>query len=153
MYMPAPKAGEGSSSGPSNVDVLKAVELLQEAGREAEAAAEPNQDKTQEASSSPNNEELFEDNETAILMKRITSLEEDKILNDVQIANLIKEITHKNQKIQELETNLESLTAVVMDLKHKLEGKFPKEFVDPPKESTAEERAQEQKEHEEVIDH
>ncbi|KAM0039747.1 hypothetical protein Hdeb2414_s0012g00385611 [Helianthus debilis subsp. tardiflorus] len=31
MYMPAPKPGEGSSSGPSEVDVLRAVELLQAA--------------------------------------------------------------------------------------------------------------------------
>ncbi|KAJ0781603.1 hypothetical protein HanPI659440_Chr06g0251131 [Helianthus annuus] len=85
-------------------------------------------------------------------MKRITALEENKIFKDVQTASLMEEITHKNQKIQELETNLGSLTAMVMDLKQKLEGKFPKEFDDPPKESTVEERAQEQKEHEEAID-
>ncbi|MFS7962228.1 hypothetical protein Hanom_Chr08g00724201 [Helianthus anomalus] len=133
MFMPAPKTGEGSSS-------------------EGEAVIEPNQDRTQEAPSSPDSEELFEDNETAILMKRITALEEDKIFEDVQIASLIKEITHKNQKIQELKTNLGSLTVVVMDLKQKLEGKFPKGFAEPPKESTAEERAQQQKEHEEAMD-
>ncbi|KAJ0715492.1 hypothetical protein HanPI659440_Chr13g0501801 [Helianthus annuus] len=46
MFMPSPKTGEGSSSGPSNADVLKAAELLQAAAREAEAAAEPNQDRT-----------------------------------------------------------------------------------------------------------
>ncbi|KAM0041766.1 hypothetical protein Hdeb2414_s0011g00370131 [Helianthus debilis subsp. tardiflorus] len=129
MYMLAPKTGEGSSSGPSNADVLKATELLQEAAREAEAAAEPNQDRTQEASSSPDSEELFEDNETTILMKRITALEEDKIFKDVQIASLIEEITHKNQKIQGLETNLGSLTVVVMDLKQKLEGNFPRSLL------------------------
>ncbi|KAF5771973.1 hypothetical protein HanRHA438_Chr13g0582441 [Helianthus annuus] len=84
-------------------------------------------------------------------MKIITALEEDNIFKDVQISSLTEEITHKNQKIQELETNLGLLTAVVMDLKQKLEGKFPKEFADPSKEST-EERAQEQKEHEEAID-
>ncbi|MFS8019100.1 hypothetical protein Hanom_Chr15g01399851 [Helianthus anomalus] len=39
-----------------------------------------------------------------------------------------------------------------MDLKQKLEGKFPKEFAEPPKEYTAEERAQMDKEHEEAID-
>ncbi|KAJ0876776.1 hypothetical protein HanPSC8_Chr11g0492311 [Helianthus annuus] len=38
-----------------------------------------------------------------------------------------------------------------MDMKQKLEGKFLKEFVDPPKESTTEERAKEKKEHEEAI--
>ncbi|KAM0056900.1 hypothetical protein Hdeb2414_s0006g00223831 [Helianthus debilis subsp. tardiflorus] len=137
MYMSAPKTGEGSSIGSSNANVLRAAELLQQAARESEVAAEPNQDKTQGASKSPNSEELFKDNETTILMKRITALEEDKIFKDVQIASLMEEITHKNQKIQELKTNLGSLTAVVMDLKQKLEGKFPKEFADPPKESTA----------------
>ncbi|MFS7913018.1 hypothetical protein Hanom_Chr02g00136701 [Helianthus anomalus] len=39
-----------------------------------------------------------------------------------------------------------------MDMKQKLEGKFLKEFADPPKESTVEERAKEQKEHEEAMD-
>ncbi|KAF5782869.1 hypothetical protein HanRHA438_Chr11g0514021 [Helianthus annuus] len=86
MFMPAPRTGEGSSSGPSNADVLKAAELLQVAAREAEAAAKPNQDKTQESSSSPDSEEFFADNETDILMKRITVLEEGKIFKDVQIA-------------------------------------------------------------------
>ncbi|MFS7933961.1 hypothetical protein Hanom_Chr05g00385921 [Helianthus anomalus] len=39
-----------------------------------------------------------------------------------------------------------------MDMKQKLEGKFPKEFADPPKETTAKERAKEQKEHDEAMD-
>ncbi|MFS8001979.1 hypothetical protein Hanom_Chr13g01196681 [Helianthus anomalus] len=85
-------------------------------------------------------------------MRIITILEEDKIFKDAQIASLMEEIIHKNQKIRELETNMGSLRTVVMDLKKYLEGKFPKEFTDPPKESTAEERAKEQKEHEEAID-
>ncbi|KAL9993450.1 hypothetical protein Hdeb2414_s0006g00218021 [Helianthus debilis subsp. tardiflorus] len=151
MYMPAPKSCEGSSNTPSNVDVLKAAALLQQVTRAVVAATEPNQQRTQEAPSSPDNEELFEDNEVAILMKRITTLEEDKIFKDVQIASLMEEITHKNQQIHEFETNLGSLTAVVMDLKKKLEGKFPKEFAKPPKEYTTEERAQMYKEREEAI--
>ncbi|MFS7912744.1 hypothetical protein Hanom_Chr02g00133471 [Helianthus anomalus] len=39
MYMPVPNSGEGSSSGPSDVDVIRATELLQAAAREVEAAA------------------------------------------------------------------------------------------------------------------
>ncbi|MFS7993365.1 hypothetical protein Hanom_Chr12g01093191 [Helianthus anomalus] len=51
----------------------------------------------------------------------------------------MEEITHKNRQIYQLKINLGSLTDVVMDLKQKLEGKFPKEFAEPPKEFTAEE--------------
>ncbi|MFS7913761.1 hypothetical protein Hanom_Chr02g00145471 [Helianthus anomalus] len=142
MYMPAPKAGEGSGSSPSNADVLKADELLQQVAREAEAATEIIPERTQETSSSHDSEELFEDNEVVVLMKRVTALEEDKIFKDVQIASLMEEITHKNQPIHELETNLGSLTTIVVDLKQKLEGKFLKEFAEPPKELTTEEKAQ-----------
>ncbi|KAF5758696.1 hypothetical protein HanRHA438_Chr16g0744811 [Helianthus annuus] len=39
-----------------------------------------------------------------------------------------------------------------MDLKHKLEGRFGKEFAEPPKEYTATDKAQMDKEHEEAID-
>ncbi|MFS7929797.1 hypothetical protein Hanom_Chr04g00336651 [Helianthus anomalus] len=85
-------------------------------------------------------------------MKRITALEEDKIFKDVQLASLKEKITHKNQQIHELETNLVSLIVVVMDLKQKLKGKFLKEFAEPPKEYTAEERTQMDKEREEAID-
>ncbi|MFS8003816.1 hypothetical protein Hanom_Chr13g01218321 [Helianthus anomalus] len=38
MYMPAPKLGEGSSSGPSGADVLRAAELLKAASIQVEAA-------------------------------------------------------------------------------------------------------------------
>ncbi|KAF5772308.1 hypothetical protein HanXRQr2_Chr13g0575351 [Helianthus annuus] len=152
MFIPAPKPGEGSSSGPSDADVVRGVELLQAAAREAEEAAKPSQEGTHEASSSSDSDDLFEENETTILMRRIMVLEEDKIFKDDQIASLMEELVVKNQKIHELETNLGSLTAIVMDMKQKFEGKFPKEFPDPPKESTAEERAKEQKEHEEAMD-
>ncbi|KAM0019839.1 hypothetical protein Hdeb2414_s0025g00660381 [Helianthus debilis subsp. tardiflorus] len=152
MYMPTPKIGQWSSNTPSNADVLGAAELLQQIAKEAAVVTEPNQERTQEAPSSPVSEELFEDNKVAILMKRITALEEDKIFNDVQIASLMEEITHKNQQIHELKKNLGSLTAVVIDLKLKLEGKFPKEFAEPPKEFIAEERAQIEKEREEALD-
>ncbi|MFS7947840.1 hypothetical protein Hanom_Chr06g00552911 [Helianthus anomalus] len=118
MYMPAPKPGEGSSSGPSESDVIRAVELLQVAAVQ---------------------------NETTILMRRISTLEEDKIFKDAQIASLMEELVVKNQKINEFETNLGALSAIVMDMKQKLEGRFPKEFADPPKESTAEEREQQRK--------
>ncbi|MFS7904944.1 hypothetical protein Hanom_Chr01g00041981 [Helianthus anomalus] len=138
MYMPVPKAGEGSRSGPSNADVLKAAELLQQAANTAEIATEPIPERNQESSSNTDIEELFEDNEVAVLMKRVTTLEEDKIFQDVQIASLMEEITHKNQQIHELETNLGSLTAV--------------EFAELPKESTAEEKVQTDKEREEAID-
>ncbi|MFS8009312.1 hypothetical protein Hanom_Chr14g01283241 [Helianthus anomalus] len=39
MYIPVPKPGEGSSSGPSDADVVRAEALLQAAAREVEAAA------------------------------------------------------------------------------------------------------------------
>ncbi|KAF5818416.1 hypothetical protein HanRHA438_Chr02g0066291 [Helianthus annuus] len=64
----------------------------------------------------------------------------------------MEELVVKNQKINELETNLGALSAIVMDMKQKLEGKFPKEFADPPKETTAEEREKERREHEEAMD-
>ncbi|MFS7934931.1 hypothetical protein Hanom_Chr05g00397471 [Helianthus anomalus] len=102
--------------------------------------------------SSPVSEEFFDDNEVAILMKRVTTFEEDKIFKYVQIASLIEEITNKNQQTHELETNLRSLTVVVMDLKQKLEGKFSKEFAEPPKDYTTAEKAQMDKEHGEAID-
>ncbi|KAJ0575583.1 hypothetical protein HanIR_Chr05g0214381 [Helianthus annuus] len=63
----------------------------------------------------------------------------------------MEELVVKNQKINELETNLGALSVVVMDMKQKLEGKFPKEFAGPPKESTAEEREQQRKEHEDAM--
>ncbi|KAF5766493.1 hypothetical protein HanRHA438_Chr15g0728191 [Helianthus annuus] len=65
----------------------------------------------------------------------------------------MEEITHKNQQIHELETNMGSLTAVVIDLKPKLEEKFRNEFAEPLMEYTVEERAQMEKEREEAIDH
>ncbi|KAJ0569442.1 hypothetical protein HanRHA438_Chr05g0212151 [Helianthus annuus] len=142
MYIPAPKTGEGSSSGPFNGDVLKAAELLQQATNEATTITEPIPERTQEAMSIPDSEEFFYDNEVAIIMKRVTTLEEDKIFKDVQIASLIEEITNKNQQTHKLETNLKSLTVVVMDLKQKFEGKFPKEFAEPPKDYMTTEKAQ-----------
>ncbi|MFS7912743.1 hypothetical protein Hanom_Chr02g00133461 [Helianthus anomalus] len=71
---------------------------------------------------------MFEENETTILMRSITVLEEDKIFTDAQIGSLMEELIVKNQTINELETNLGALSARVMDMKQKLEGKFPKEF-------------------------
>ncbi|MFS8001231.1 hypothetical protein Hanom_Chr13g01187891 [Helianthus anomalus] len=152
MFIPALKPGEGSSSGPSDADVVRGAGLLQAAVREAEEAAKPSQEGTHEASSSSDSYDLFEENETTILMQRIMVVEEDKIFKDAQIASLMEELVIKNQKIHELVTNLGSLTTIVMDMKQKLEGKLPKEFADPPKESTAEERAKEQKENEEAMD-
>ncbi|KAF5820874.1 hypothetical protein HanXRQr2_Chr01g0007151 [Helianthus annuus] len=84
-------------------------------------------------------------------MKRIIMLEEDKIFKDVEIVSLLEEITHKNQQIQELETNLGSLSAIVTDLKQKLEGKFGKEFVEPPKEYIAPEKEKMDKECEDAM--
>ncbi|MFS8002873.1 hypothetical protein Hanom_Chr13g01207201 [Helianthus anomalus] len=81
MYMPAPKTSEGSSNTPSNANVLKATVLLQQAVKEiASATIEPSQERTHEASSSPDSENLFENNAVEVLMKRITALEEDKIM-------------------------------------------------------------------------
>ncbi|KAM0034483.1 hypothetical protein Hdeb2414_s0016g00498361 [Helianthus debilis subsp. tardiflorus] len=143
MYVPIPKPGEGSSSGPSDADVVKAAELLQDAVAQAEAIAKSKQVETPERAAnaeSSDSEGLFEENETTILMRRISTLEEDKIFKDAQIVSLMEELVVKNQKINELETNLGELSAVVMDIKQKQQGKFPKEFADPPKESTAEER-------------
>ncbi|KAF5819077.1 hypothetical protein HanXRQr2_Chr02g0073551 [Helianthus annuus] len=152
MFMPAPKPGEGSSSGPSDADVVRAVELLQAAAREVEAATMSSQEGTHEAADNSDNDDLFEENETTILMRKITILEEDKIFKDAQIASLMEELVVKNHKIHELEMNLGALTAIVMDMKQKLKGKVPKEFADPPKETTAKERAKEQKEHDKAMD-
>ncbi|MFS7996936.1 hypothetical protein Hanom_Chr12g01135831 [Helianthus anomalus] len=151
MYMPVPKPGEGSSSGPSDTEVLRAAELLQTVAREIEAVTKSKQDETHEAVKSLDSDDLFEENETTILMRRISALKEDKIFKDVQIESLMEELVVKNQKIHELETNLGALCSIVMDMKHKLEGKFPKEFANPPKETTAEEREKEQKEHEDAM--
>ncbi|MFS7967194.1 hypothetical protein Hanom_Chr09g00782951 [Helianthus anomalus] len=79
---------------------------------------------------------MFGDVDVGVWMKRITALEEDKISKDVQIASLLEKITHKNQQIQDLETNVESLSSMVMDLKQKLEEKLGKEFAEPRKEYT-----------------
>ncbi|MFS7927705.1 hypothetical protein Hanom_Chr04g00312241 [Helianthus anomalus] len=85
MFIPAAKTGQGSSNTPSDVDVLKATSLL------AQAVHEPG--------SSPDSENLFGDVDVRVLMKRITTLEEDKIFKDVLIVSLLEEITHKNQQI------------------------------------------------------
>ncbi|KAM0016325.1 hypothetical protein Hdeb2414_s0029g00705301 [Helianthus debilis subsp. tardiflorus] len=151
MYMSAAKTGEGSSNTPSDAEVLKAMSLLEQAVRESVAAEKPVQEEVREPASSPNSENLFGDVDVRVLIKRITALEEDKIFKDVQIASLLEEITRKNQQIQDLETNLGSLSAIVMDLKPKLEGKFGKNFAEPPKEYTAAEKEQMDKEHEEAI--
>ncbi|MFS7933960.1 hypothetical protein Hanom_Chr05g00385911 [Helianthus anomalus] len=105
MFIPAPKPGEGSSNGPSDADVVRAAELLQAPAREVEAAAKPSQEETHEAADSLDSDDLFEENETTILMRRITVLEEDKIFIDAQIGSLMEELVIKNQKINELETN------------------------------------------------
>ncbi|MFS8005882.1 hypothetical protein Hanom_Chr13g01242601 [Helianthus anomalus] len=60
------------------------------AAREVAAATEPNQERIREASSSPDSEELFEDNDVSVLMMRITALEKDKIFKDVQMASLME---------------------------------------------------------------
>ncbi|KAJ0765647.1 hypothetical protein HanPI659440_Chr08g0305831 [Helianthus annuus] len=91
MYMPAPKPGEGSSSGPSEADVFRAAELLKPAVIQVEAAAKLKQvatPETVETAESSDSEDLFEENETTILMQRISTLEEDKIFKDAQIASL-----------------------------------------------------------------
>ncbi|MFS7986764.1 hypothetical protein Hanom_Chr11g01014121 [Helianthus anomalus] len=150
MYMPTLKPSKGSSSGPSEADVLRAAELLQAAAVQVEVAAKLKQVETPETAAtadSSDSEDLFEENEKRILMRRISTLEEDKIFKDAQIASLMEELVVKNQKINELETNLGAQSAIVMDMKQKLEGNFPKEFANPPKESTAEEREQQRKEH------
>ncbi|KAF5804873.1 hypothetical protein HanRHA438_Chr05g0212241 [Helianthus annuus] len=117
MYMPAPKPGEGSSSGPSEADVVRAAELLKASASQVEAAAKLKQVATPEAAESSDSEDLFEENETTILMQRISTLEEDKIYKDAQIASRMEELVVKNQKINELETNLGALSVVVMDMK------------------------------------
>ncbi|KAJ0940252.1 hypothetical protein HanRHA438_Chr02g0081281 [Helianthus annuus] len=129
MYMPVPKPGEGSSSGPSEADVVRAAELMKAAASQVEAAAKLKQVATLEDAESSDSEDLFEENETTILMRRTSTLEEDKIFKDAQIASLMEELVVKNQKIDELETNVGALSVVVMDMKQKLEGKFPKEFL------------------------
>ncbi|MFS7918565.1 hypothetical protein Hanom_Chr03g00202661 [Helianthus anomalus] len=75
IFMPAPKPGEGLSSGPSDADVVRAAELLQVDAKEVEAATKPSQEGTHEATSSSNSDDLFEENETTILMRRVTILE------------------------------------------------------------------------------
>ncbi|MFS7999188.1 hypothetical protein Hanom_Chr12g01163091 [Helianthus anomalus] len=120
MYMPAPKPGEGSSNGPSEADVLRAAELLQVAAVQVKAAAKLKQIETPQTAAtaeSSDSEDLFEENDTTILMRRISTLEEDKIFKDAQIASLMEELVVKNQKINELETNLGALSAIVMDIK------------------------------------
>ncbi|KAL9998751.1 hypothetical protein Hdeb2414_s0525g00910641 [Helianthus debilis subsp. tardiflorus] len=117
MYMPAPKTSEGSSNAPSEAEVLRATTLLEQVVRESAATAKLAQEKAHELASSSDSENLFGDVDIGALMKRITVFEEDKIFKDVEIASLLEEITHKNQQIQELETNLGSLSAIIMDLK------------------------------------
>ncbi|MFS7944972.1 hypothetical protein Hanom_Chr06g00518461 [Helianthus anomalus] len=98
MYMPAPKPGEGSSSGPSEADVIKAAELLQAAATQVEAAGKSKQVESPEnytTADSPDIENLFEENETTILMRRISTLEVDKIFKDAQITSLIEELVVK----------------------------------------------------------
>ncbi|KAF5810150.1 hypothetical protein HanRHA438_Chr04g0175681 [Helianthus annuus] len=151
MYTPAPKTAEGSSNNLSDAYVLRAAALLQQVVKEIVVVAEPAQEKVHEPISSPDNENLFGDVDVGVLLKRITALEEDKIFKDVQISSLLGEITYKNQQIQELETNPGSLSAVVMDLKQKLEGKFGKEFAEPLKEYTEAEKEDMDKEHKEAI--
>ncbi|KAJ0745778.1 hypothetical protein HanOQP8_Chr05g0170101 [Helianthus annuus] len=62
MFIPAPKPSEGSSSGPSDADVVRAAELLQATVREVEAATKPSQEETHEAADNSDSDELFEEN-------------------------------------------------------------------------------------------
>ncbi|KAF5764010.1 hypothetical protein HanRHA438_Chr15g0699321 [Helianthus annuus] len=117
IYMPAPKPRKGSSNSPSDADVVRAVELLQGAAREVEAVTKSRQEETHVATDSSDSDDLFEENETTILVRRITILEEDKIFKDAQIASLMEELVVKNQKIHELKANLGALSAIVMDMK------------------------------------
>ncbi|MFS7997553.1 hypothetical protein Hanom_Chr12g01143111 [Helianthus anomalus] len=151
MYMPTAKTGKGSSNTPSDAEVLRASSLLEHAMRDRGATDKPVLEEVQEPASSPDTENLFGDVDAGVLMKTITSLEEHKIFKDVQIASLLEEITHKNQQIQDIETNMGSLSAIVMDLKQKLEGKFRKEFAKLRKEYTIDEKEQIDKEREESL--
>ncbi|MFS7913104.1 hypothetical protein Hanom_Chr02g00137931 [Helianthus anomalus] len=53
---------------------------------------------THEAADSSDSDDLFEENETTILMRRITVLKEDKIFKDAQIASLMEELVVKNRR-------------------------------------------------------
>ncbi|KAJ0680621.1 hypothetical protein HanPI659440_Chr16g0626241 [Helianthus annuus] len=85
MYMPVPKPGEGWSCGPSEADVVRAAELLKAVASQVEAAAKLKQvaiPEIVETAESSDSEDLFEENETTILMRRISTLKEDKIFKD-----------------------------------------------------------------------
>ncbi|KAJ0754664.1 hypothetical protein HanPI659440_Chr09g0349351 [Helianthus annuus] len=67
MYIHVLKPREGSSSGPSDADVVRAAD-------------------------SSDSDDLLEEDETTILMHRITVLDEDKIFKDAQISSLMEEL-------------------------------------------------------------
>ncbi|MFS7937307.1 hypothetical protein Hanom_Chr05g00426071 [Helianthus anomalus] len=82
------------------------VTMYMPAPRPVEAAAKSKEEETREAVDSSDSDDLFEENETAIVIRRITVLEKDMIFKDAQIASLMEELVVKNHKIHELETNL-----------------------------------------------
>ncbi|MFS7917175.1 hypothetical protein Hanom_Chr03g00185981 [Helianthus anomalus] len=135
MFMPVAKTGEGSSNTPSDAEVLKAASLLEQVVKDHASVDKHNQEEVQEPVSSPDSENLFGDVDVGVLMKKITVLEEDKIFKD----------------IQDLETNLGSLSVVVMDLKQTLEENFRKEFAESRKQYNAAEKEQHDKEHEKAL--
>ncbi|KAJ0695210.1 hypothetical protein HanPI659440_Chr15g0617611 [Helianthus annuus] len=64
MYMPAPKPGEGSSSGPSDADVIRAADLLRAAAAQVETAAKSKQvetSETAEIADSSDSDDIFEE--------------------------------------------------------------------------------------------
>ncbi|KAL8240113.1 hypothetical protein R6Q59_013468 [Mikania micrantha] len=71
------------------------------------------------------------------LQSRVFELEQDSLSHTLLIQELKTENELKDKKIKDLETNMGHLSAIVLDLKQKLQDKFKGEFTDESSPSTA----------------
>ncbi|KAD5507811.1 hypothetical protein E3N88_15514 [Mikania micrantha] len=70
------------------------------------------------------------------LKSRVFELEQDYLSNTLLIQELKTYNELKDKKIKDLETNMGHLSAIVLNLKQKLQNKFKREFVDESSPST-----------------
>ncbi|MFS8007692.1 hypothetical protein Hanom_Chr14g01264051 [Helianthus anomalus] len=77
---------------------------------------------------SDSDEDIYID--VAKLQGRVIVLEQDAALKEAQISSLQAQISSRDQKIEQLQGDLNMLMSVVYDLKSKLGKKSGNEFID-----------------------
>ncbi|KAL8208999.1 hypothetical protein R6Q57_008411 [Mikania cordata] len=70
------------------------------------------------------------------MQRRVSELKQETLSHSIQIEELRTDNAQKDDKIKSLEIDVGHLTAIVLDLKQKLQEKFQGEFIDEPSPNT-----------------